>query len=331
MTLEQDLENLKKKLTGDKKKDIKTLFASLDDYTDRPYLNELINEISNMLKNIVADTDKKTLKALDAYVQKQIRSRYDRSLFEIKKLVDDGKFQEAIDATYPLEENINASIEQGKRDNGENDLSFRYYFSPMEFDLADTYFPGNNCLLPVDAVSLYILRGQSYFFLKEDEKAIDSIRYAFNFNPVSVDICFLLADIEKQRMNSLSFLTYIERAKDYIYKESDYLRYLKYLSDYYRSFEKDEKTAKAIDTLIKKGKTYKGITEITPSKWSNQHKKILDNLNKKKIDIYISESIIKTALNAYQECMNDNDTEGVNYYKSILVSYIDKKDLPPIK
>lgn len=331
MTLEQDLENLKKKLTGDKKKDIKTLFASLDDYNDRPYLNELINEISNMLKNIVADTDKKTLRTLDAYVQKQIRSRYDRSLLEIKKLVDDGKFQEAIDATYPLEENINTSIEQGKRDSSENDISFRYYFSPMEFDLADTYFPGNNCMLPVDAVSLYILRGQAYFFLKEDEKAIDSIRYAFNFNPVSVDICFLLADIEKQRMNSFSYLSYIERAKDYIYKESDYLRYLKYLSDYYRSFEKDEKTAKTIDTLVKLGKTYKGITEVTSSKQSTRQKKLLNYLSKKKINIYISDNIIKTALNAYEECSNDKDTEGINYYKSILVSFLDKKDIPTIK
>ncbi len=333
MTLEQDLENLKKKLTGDKKKDIKTLFSSLEEYNDRPYLSALLSEIIHLMKNTLSSADKKTIQALKAYSQKVMYSQYDHILMEIKRQVDHQEYQHAIEYTNLLEKELNEQILIAKREHEgkDQDLSFRFYFSPMEYDLSDTYFPGNCCLLPIDPVSLYVLRGQSYFFLGEDEKAVDTIRYAFRFNPVSVDICFLLADIEKQRMNSLSYLTYIDRAKDYLYKESDYLRYLRYLSDYYRSFENDEKTAKAIDTLLKKGKNYKGITVLSPSKWNSQHKKILDNLSKKKIDIYISDNVIKTAKTAYQKCLKDKDTEGINYYKSLLVPFIDKSDLPTIK
>lgn len=327
MTLEQDLENLRKKLTGDKKKDIEILFSSLQRFDDRPYRDEIINKISDMLHDLLKGTDEKTASLLTTYIQRQASADYDKKLLAIKKDVDEGRYQEAVDASIPLEKDIIASMENGKATQCDDSLSFRFYFSAMEYDLSNRFFPGNNAMLPIDAVSLYTLRGQAYFFLKEDEKAIESIRYAFNFDPVSVDLCFLLADIEKERMNGLSYLSYIERAKDYLYREGDYLRYLKYMAEYYRVFEKDDKTADELMTLLKKGKTYKGITTITKSTWEKEHKKILKDLNEKKIELLISDNVLSTAFDCYKECINADDREGINYYKSLLLPLIDKKKL----
>ena len=64
MTLEQDLENLRKKLTGDKKKDIEILFSSLQRFDDRPYRDEIINKISDMLHDLLKGTDEKTASLL---------------------------------------------------------------------------------------------------------------------------------------------------------------------------------------------------------------------------------------------------------------------------
>lgn len=327
MTLEQDLENLRKKLTGDKKKDIEILFTSLQRFDDRPYKDEIINEISNMLQDLLKDTDEKTSSLLTSYIQRMASADYDKKLLAIKKNVDDGKYQEAVDASFPLEEDIRASIENGKATHNDDSIIFRFYFSAMEYDLCNRFFPGKNVMLPIDAVSLYTLRGQAYFFLKEDEKAIESIRYAFNFDPVSVDLCFLLADIEKERMNGLSYRTDIERAKDYLYREGDYLRYLKYMAEYYRVFEKDDTTADELMTLLKKGKTYKGITTITKSNWEKEHKKILKDLSEKKIEFLISDNVLSTAIDCYRECVNADDREGINYYKSVLLPLIDKKEI----
>ena len=327
MTLEQDLENLRKKLTGDKKKDIEILFTSLQKFDDRPYRDEIINKISDMLQNLLKDADEKTSGLLTAYIQRQASADYDKKLLAIKRNVDEGKYQEAIDASFPLEKDILSSIENGKATQCDDNLSFRFYFSAMEYDLCNRFFPGKNIMLPIDAVSLYTLRGQAYFFLKEDEKAVESIRYAFNFDPVSVDLCFLLADIEKERMNGLSYLSDIERAKDYLYRESDYLRYLKYMAEYYRTFEKDDATADELMTLLKKGKTYKGITTVTKSNWEKEHRRILKDLSDKKIELLISDGVLSTAIDSYRECVNANDNEGINYYKSVLLPLIDKIDL----
>ena len=327
MTLEKDLENLRKKLTGDKKKDIEILFTSLQKFDDRPYRDEIINKISDMLQNLLKDTDEKTSGLLTAYIQRQASADYDKKLLAIKKNVDEGKYQEAVDASYPLEKDILSSIENGKATQCDDNLSFRFYFSAMEYDLCNRFFPGKNIMLPIDAVSLYTLRGQAYFFLKEDEKAVESIRYAFNFDPVSVDLCFLLADIEKERMNGLSYLSDIERAKDYLYRESDYLIYLKYMAEYYRTFEKDDTTADELMTLLKKGKTYKGITTVTESNWEKEHRRILNDLSDKKIELLISDGVLSTAIDSYRECVNADDNEGINYYKSVLLPLIDKTDL----
>ena len=79
------------------------------------------------------------------------------------------------------------------------------------------------------------------------------------------------------------------------------------MAEYYRIFEKDDKTADELMTLLKKGKTYKGITTITKSTWEKEHKRILKDLSKKKIELLISDNVLSTAFDCYKECVNADE------------------------
>ncbi len=328
MNIDTDFETIRKSLTGDKKNDVNLLFHAIDEYSDRPYAAELINRIGDLLGEIINGCDQKTAEFLNDYIQRQVRKNYDQKLNEIKKLVDNGKYEEALTASYELEKELMNSIEKAKSANPGNNYSFRFYFSPMEYDIGNLYFPGNNILLPIDPVSLYTLRGQALFFLKRDEEAIDSIRKGFDYDPCSVDLCFLLADIEKERYRSISYLSYIEKAKEYMYQENDFFRYLRYLIDFYTNIEKEKKTAKELEFLLKYAKTYKSL--VTPSmkdaKLRSRQNTILKHLALKGIDFHVSETVLTTAVSAYRDCLATGDHEGTNYYKAVLNTFLTPKD-----
>lgn len=318
MTLKQDLKNLKNKLTGDKDKDIATLKASLTEYDDRPYKREIIDIINEMITQLLPPSKDNP----DSFL-KSFLSNYDNTLLEIKHYLDQGEYELALKLCAPAEELLNKLIILELKLQKCPPLPLRFYFSTIEYDLAMKYYPEEQFIPHADPVSLPILKGQALFFLKDDNAAIESIRHGLEIDPVSADICFLLADIERQRMNSYSYLSYIERAKDCLYKNEDYIRYLKYLSDYYHDFEHDDKTATNLKTLYTKGKTYKAITRAGKEKWAKSHKKILTQLEKKKIDISVSDNVITTALEKYKECIKENEDEGATYYKGILDTFID--------
>ena len=325
MNIDQDFEEIKKKLTGDKKKDIQILFSAIDEYADRPYAAELIKKVGDCLNDIIKDNGKDTTDFLNAFIQKQASKNYDAKLNEVKKLIDEGKYEEALAKTYPLENDIAAAIKMGKDAYPNQNIVFRFCFSAMEYDLSDKYFY-DECatLLPVDAVSLYTLRGQALFFLKRDDEAIETIRKGFEFDPVSVDLCFLLADIEKERMRYISYFSYIDRAKDYIYKEADLFRYLSYLAFYYQNALDDKETSDEIKLLMKNAKNYKQMIHPAFKNQDIQKKQlsILQDLKNKKIDIHVSSGVINTAIESYINCQNNNDVEGMNYFKSVVFAFL---------
>ncbi len=322
MTLKQDLKNLKDKLTGDKDKDIDTLKASLSEYNDRPYKKEIVDIINEMIAQLLSFSNDDSDSTLKPFL-----STYENTLLQIKKHLDNGEYQQALNLCTPTEELLNKIVALELKLQNCPSLPIRFYFSTMEYDLATKYYPEEQFIPHADPVSLSILKGQALFFLKDDKAAIESIRHGLEIDPVSVEVCFLLADIERQRMNSYSYLSYIERAKDYLYRNEDYIRYLKYLSDYYRDYEHDDKTATNLKTLYTKGKTYKEITHVGKEKWAKTHKKILTQLEKKKIDILVSDNVISTALEKYNECVKENEMEGVTYYRGILDTFIDTSKL----
>lgn len=328
MNIDNDFETIRKSLTGDKKTDVNLLFHAIDEYSGRPYAAELINRIGSLLGEIINGCDVKTAEFLNDYIQKQVRKNYDNKLEEIKTLVDSGKYEEALARSYSLEKELMNSIEKAKSSNPGNTYSFRFYFSPMEYDIGDIYFPGNNILLPIDPVSLYTLRGQALFFLKRDEEAIDSIRKGFDYDPCSVDLCFLLADIEKERYRSISYLSYLEKAKEYMYQENDFFRYLKYLLDYYTNMEKEEKTAKELEFLLKNAKTYKSLVNpsMKDAKLRTRQNNILKHLSLKGIDFHVSDTVLNVAISAYRECSSTGDQEGTNYYKAVLNTFLTPQD-----
>lgn len=253
MTLEEDIKTIQDKLTGDKKKDIDILFSCVDEYATRPYAKEINIKISDLLQDMLKDSDPEMVAMLSQYIQEQSSRKYDNKLLKIKDLMGKEKYEEALKLADELESQVQLAIKEAQLGYPEKPLTFRFVFSVMESALAAVFYPADNVVsLPFDYVSLLTLKSQTYFALSDYDKSFLTLRTAMEYDPVSPDLSFLMAEMQESMGNYISFKMALEKAKRFLYRREDYQRYFMLIAKYYESYLKDKKFADKLRRAVAK-------------------------------------------------------------------------------
>lgn len=303
MSLDEDIEAIRSRLTGDKKKDIDILFSCADEFSSRPYTNQINDRISDMLKEILKEEDPTESAILLQHIQLQSSRRYEKKLLKLRGLIHAGNYQAAIDLSEDTKIQVEEAIDDAKRSSEENPLTFRFFFSGMEAALSDTYFPGPNTVrLPFDFVSLMMLRAQVFFLTGDREKCLLSLHTALEYDPVSAEISFQMAEMQIKVGDELSCRMSLERAWRFLYEKSDYQRYFLLIGKYYEILKKDTAFAQKINRAFAK--------LDTPLKM----KKRLDESARKRLtedgfEIDLSDEVRNVLLEALTRSLKVNDDE----------------------
>lgn len=327
MTVNEIIDSIKAKFNGDPEHDIKEIIIAMEDIKKDPQKDQIFDVLKEMINELISQCDKKTINRVTELLSRKATMSFDAKLNTLKKYVDNGDYEEALSYANELEQVILNIINKHSKEHNE-DVTCRYFFSPMEFDLYEKFFPTSNAMvIPDDYISLLSLKSQALFFLKKEKEAIEELRKAFSLDPVSVDLCFLMAEMYKETMNYISYKTYVDKAEEYCYKASDFIKYLKYLIVYYNDYEHDTETCKDLKLVIKNSNnTFKGLLapHIKNNDKLNAHKAALLRLQDKGIKITPEKSVLAVAYNQLRICVYNNDVEGINYYKAVLNDFFDK-------
>lgn len=303
MSLDEDIEAIRSRLTGDKKKDIDILFSCADEFSSRPYTKEINDRISDMLKDLLKEEDPTVSALLLQYIQQQSSRRYDKKLLKLRGMIHAGNYQAAIAFSEDTKIQIEEAMADAKHSSASSLLTFRFFFSGMEAALSDTYFPGpNTVLLPFDIVSLMMLRAQAFFLTRDRERCLLSLHTALEYDPVSAEISFQMAEMQIKVGDELSCRMSLERAWRFLYEKSDYQRYFLLIGKYYELLKKD------VDFAQKINRAFASLD--TPLKM----KKLLDESMRKRLTedgfkIDLSDEVRNVLLKALTKSLNVNDDE----------------------
>lgn len=315
MSLEEDLKVIKGRLTGDKKKDIDTLFLAVDEFSLRPYSKQLDFKITNMLTDIIKNCDPKTAGYLSRYIQSRSTEKYNKNLMLAKAFIDKKNYDKALSIISDLESQVNASFKEAQAVSN-SDTTFRYCFSAMQYAIAQTLFPAKNVVeLPFDYVSLLTLKGQAYYFLGKKEKSQNALKEAAEYDPVSPDLCFLQADMDMFNENWISFTMDIDKAHRFLYNPEDFYRYYLYVAAYYRNYKNDMINA----TLIMKAFSKPAEKPInTLTKMPDKTKQFLLS---NEIPLDLDQDVLNIAIQQAHLAYNDKDIPAYKYFYNILLNY----------
>lgn len=204
------------------------LFATLPN-KDSDYLSRQ-KEITDQLFKALDSLSPAERNAEINLLNRNLDRRYSVSLYNIRDLIKAKRCEEALTQIAPLE-NMLLLLEDAINKRHQYQLVFRYYFSLMEKALTEKAFPeANITLLPVDGVSLYILKAQALFRLGKTDQGYLSLHQALELDPVSVDVVFLLLEQDIQANNDFSIANDEERISQYLYRSEDFFRSMKYVA-----------------------------------------------------------------------------------------------------
>ena len=314
MDIEEDIKTIRSKLTGNKKKDIDMLFSAVDKYSKRPYSKEIYLQITELLSEITKDCDPKSMALVSRYILRQSTAKYEKNLYKIRELITKKQLEEALKLADILDTEVTNSIDETS--NGcKEPIVFRHYFSAMEERLSSKYFFTENPVnLPFDYLSLLSLKGQALYYSRRPEEALDTVRKAFEFDPVSVDIAFLLADIDCGMGNWISYKMDIEKAVRFLFKEEDYNRYFFYMEQYYEKYLGDKKTGDTLEKFaMDHRKPHLKIKSLDPQ--------TRDFFISQGIHLDLSPEVIETAFNEAKRCFFEKDKRGYEYFSDILLNF----------
>lgn len=319
MSYEEDITTIQNSLTGDEKKDIRTLFEAAEEYKGRPYFHRINEWISARLEDMVRDASPEKIAELTQYIQNQSSLRYDRALKSIQNQIRNKEYESAISNSYELEKQVEKAMAEAST--GKSNLSFRYCFSMMEYVLADKAFPDEKIvILPLDYVSLLTLRGEALFKLGKEEEAFASIHEAFFYDPVSVDLCFLKADLDIETHNMLSLENDLEKAHEYLFKAADYFRYYRYLLKYYENQEEGEDTAALLLLMLHRDykSPYDFVTTLSPD--------IKGFLEEKQIPLTLSDFVLDTYKERLKVTKEEGNLEAYKYYADLYRPFLSEEE-----
>jgi tetratricopeptide (TPR) repeat protein len=314
MSYEEDFKVIKSRLTGDRKTDLQILFSCYDEFSKRPYSNELDCQISSLIEEIMKNASKEENQSLTRYINSVVSNKYNKSLLQIRNCLDKHQAKKALHLVETLEGRILFYIDKIK--SNEPGVQLRFYFSTMQFELSTRLYPAKfSTVLFFDYVSLLTLKSQAYYLLNRSTESLESLKKAFEIDPVSPDLCFLQADYDASKMNWISFLMDLDKAHRFLYTIEDCYRYYYYVASYFKGSLKDQEMAKAIVLAFSKSRQPLYLTV------RNLPLNVLTALQIEKIPLDVDEDIIRTAVESAQSALRSKNDDLYKYYYNILANY----------
>ena len=308
---------IKKKLTGDVKKDIPYLFDEAQKFSENQEVFSKINQLIDQLtkKASPEEVARINIKEKNLLSEKQ----FDKLLLEIKSAINDTYYDEALERIEVLEKQVHKVMDSISSLAKEPNPEFQFCFSPMEFSLFSYYYNPEDrdiFLLPYDYVSLLALKSQTNFYLHNYDEARSAMKKALEYNPVSVDVHFLLADMDAAMNNYYSYHADLDRAYTFLYKEQDLFKFYRLLAKYYQATDHNEQLISLLEDLgdEKGGNNLYHRFLLLPDK----SKALLDEY---KIPYDASDEVIKTCINSAKDALDKDDIKTYKYYYQILINF----------
>lgn len=307
MTNKEIIASIQKQLTGDKTHDTGLLSRCSEKYQDNKEVFQYIQSILDGFENQKEQEEKKeyTITTRD----------FDKILMKAKGEIDKKNYTESLSLLQDGENHVHDFILKYEKTKKNKNIAYYYFFSTMEFALTKNFYNEHksSIVLPYDYVSLLTLRGQDYFFSGKPKEAKASFMNALTYDPVSVDILFLMADLDYQNVNYLSFRCDLDKISLFLYKEDDFYRYYRYLALYYANFEDNIALSEFLKRLGSK-------TDKTPfrSRILNLKRDEINLLNENKIAIDISDVVLSTIVENMKEHLLAQKDDVFHYFYDIL-------------
>ena len=312
-SLKEDVQTIKERLTGDARKDIRILFDASTEFANRSYSNQLNKAISDIMDDIMAKADPKVLTELSGVIQKKTASQFEESLLVIRNHLLRHHPAKAYAIADSVQKQVEETLTQAISTAEVPKPTFLYFYTLSEKALLERYFPSqNSILMPVDVISLLSLKANAAYVLKKEQEAISLLRKALEFNPVYVPVMFLLADIDANNQNWISFSMDLEKIHRYLFQPDDFFRYYDYVALSFQ--ESDPAFSKKIHSAFKsKGKPYEVIERLDP--------KFRDSLLEKEIPLTLSEEVNSTLKQELQVAETQKNAESTQYFQQLLGNY----------
>ena len=273
MNIQEAIEKIKARFTGDAKKDIDTIFNALNESKDAIYYEEFEEEMNKLLDDIVKKANKEDKRALLSYIKSKNRTSYDKKMDSIQKLVYQKKFQEALDSLSAIEKQMDEAIEKTRIASGLPTAVFRYYRNGFEKTLCNKWYPERSVInLDINLPEILENKAQLLFVLKRYDEAYEAAKKVYEYNPISVVASITLASISLQRHNVYSFSSSMEKAKDFTYSVFDFFNYNFLMASYYNLIEHDNATVSDVQRYFNTQKTPLNIIQSLPNGLKEQLK-----------------------------------------------------------
>lgn len=310
---------IKKKLTGDKENDIKTLQAYKTKYKNN---EEIVKEINSLLRSLKREIKKENINNKEKKISVKDFTNY---LINAKNLLDKKEANEALIILNEGQEKLNPIFDEVKKNKGNSNVVLTFFFSLMECSLFEKYYPEKDryiLALPYDYVSLLSLKGQAYVILGDFKTAMSCFLDARKFNPTNVDIQFMVADLNYREMNHYSFLNDLDRIYNFIYKDKDFIKYYKSLYNFYQNYNNNEEL---IDTLfiLSDTKQKKSIKDKFNS-LTDRQKELLDENN---IHYNLSSLVESTCIEEMKNYIVEEKPDFYNYFYSSILPFKSDKEI----
>ena len=253
-------------------------------------------------------------------------TKFETYLLKIQKCIGAKKTEEASHLIEIAEKEVNRAVTDIKNNKTEKgNVSICFFFSLMELSLYSDYYQDKSSdivLLPYDYVSLLSLKGQLHFLENDHEGAKGCLHEAMKFNPVCTDLLFLDADINHAQFNWFSYMMDLDKVSTFLHKESDFRRYYRYLSTYYKEYESHPELAKILDGL---GNEKEKNTLHQSFKFLTEKQKNL--LDEYKIPYDISKLVLDVLVDSCRQSISENMIPQYKYFHSLLSQFRNDKDI----
>lgn len=319
MTAKDTRSVLKKRMTGDVKEDVNTLYLAMREFSLEPNANEIQETINEMINDLVRDLSEHERDDVALYIHAQTRDRFSKGMTKVQAQLKVQDFEKAYKACENLEQEAKYYMKEVAQETGKN-VHFKMYQKQGEFFLGEEYYHlENQCSFAFDYVSLLALEVQILYLLGRKEESISTIHRIYDYDPVSVEIIFLEASIHEKEENEYSYKSCMKKAHRYLFNEKDFLAYFKCLSDFYFTFRKDNKTANVLEKMSE-SKTYQeALNHLTP--------KIKKSLQKENLPYTVSDDVITCFLKRAKQSLKQKNRSVYTYIYQCLLPLKGEQEL----
>ncbi|WP_407448213.1 hypothetical protein [Fibrobacter sp.] len=231
MELEQILQEISVKLTGDNKSDIAYLFKITEKYRGHQLETEIVREIGRMIfQRLSKEKQKEWTELLKKDTNQSYYSKFDK----VNEKVRNGEYETALSIIEPIVKDLDNMISGGLcRDDSVSE--YRHFNSLFEDilykELNHPTREVRDVFLPIGtAFSMY---GSVLIDLNRAESARLALGKARQWEPMNVSLAFECAETYKLQGNMDKFLQATKKVYEIIYKKTDLARFYRNIGYYF--------------------------------------------------------------------------------------------------